>query len=181
MGKFLILVGPSGCGKTAVSDELKKRDDFIKVTTCTTRDPRPGEVNGLHYHFLTEDEFKVAVVNGEFAETFPYANHFYGTRYKELNEVVTLDKNVVFILEINGAQAIKKVFPDNTIVVFLERELEVLEAAVTEREVSDEDKETRKAQMKNELKLRNHPCIDYVIYNENGKLNETVERIVSLL
>ena len=121
MGKCGILAGASGVGKTAVAELLLRTTPCVKQITCTTRLPRPGEINGVHYHFLTEEAFQKAVENGEFIETFRYAGNNYGTRYADLSSLMAEDKDVIIVMEINGAMKIKESFPDCTKIIYLER------------------------------------------------------------
>ncbi len=181
MGKFIILTGPSGCGKTATADQLKQRPDVEKTITCTTRGPREEEIDGVHYHFMKEEEFQRAKANGEFIETFQYAGHNYGTRFKELNALSQSDKNVVFVMEINGAREIKRHFPKNTIIIYLKRNVRDLILAVLERKISNEEKADRILQMEEDIEVGWMDCIDYRIENETGKLDETVAKIAALL
>ncbi len=108
--KFVCVVsGPSGVGKDSVLNGFNEKYGFFsRVVTCTTRKPRPGEVNGVNYHFLSPEEFKKGVENDEFLEYVNvYADTFYGTRRKDVDEALSAGKNVVMALDVDGAMAIK--------------------------------------------------------------------------
>jgi guanylate kinase len=178
---FVVLTGPSGVGKTAVADKLMEMGAANRFVTCTDRCPRDEEENGVHYHFMSRDEFSMAKDAGEFLETFEYAGHNHGSRYKDLERLRLEGKHIVFVMEINGAQKIKAAFPDNTRIVYLKRNIRDLILSVLERKISNEDKADRIIQMEDDLKVCNMDCIDYHIKNETGRLHETVAAVAALL
>ena len=181
MGQIGILSGASGVGKTAVAELLLRTTSCVKQTTCTTRLPRPGEINGVHYHFLTEDAFKKAEENGDFIETFRYAGNNYGTRYEDLSRLMAEDKDVIIVMEINGAMKIKEAFPSCTKIIYLERPFEELVMAILERDISNEDKTSRIVQILEDLKVADMDCVDFKVKNETGKLQETAQQVYQLL
>lgn len=93
---MLILVGPSATGKSEIVKCLVNKFQMEKFVTCTTRLPRPGEVNGVDYYFMSKDEFLLHLEKGDFIESVSYNDHFYGTLKKEANP------NKVVILEPEG-------------------------------------------------------------------------------
>lgn len=178
---FVVLVGTSGAGKTAVANELQKLGCAEKFITCTDRNPREDEVNGVHYHFMSREEFLLAKDAGKFLETFEYAGNNYGSRYEDLQRCCDENKNIVFVMEINGAQKIKNAFPEHTRIVYLKRNLRDLILAVLERNISDGEKADRILQMEDDFKVGSMDCIDYHIKNETGRLHETVAAVAALL
>lgn len=181
MGRLLVIEGPSGAGKTEVVKLLVRTTPVVKPITCTTRDKRPGEIDGIHYHFLTEDEFQRGVDAGEFVENSFYADHRYGTRYKDLMPLVEQGLDIVLILEINGAKAIKDVYPDFVEIVHLERPFGELVMAILERDIPNKDKRDRIEQLLDDMKVAEMDCIDHRVFNETGKLHETAQKIYALL
>lgn len=178
MGKILILVGPSGSGKTAVAETLIRTNRCIKITTCTTRESRPGEINGIHYHFMSETEFKDYEARGEFVETFEYAGNHYGTRKKDVEELIQRpDTDIVIVMEFNGAKAIKRAFPESTTIVYLKRDYKDLVMAILERPISNEDKAERIIQLKDDLTVENSEEVDYIVVNDSGKLLNTINDV----
>ncbi|MFA7449880.1 MAG: guanylate kinase, partial [Bacilli bacterium] len=108
---MIVLMGASASGKTEVAKMLGKIFAMKKVVTHTTRNMRPGEQNGVDYHFVSKEEFLKLEQNGHFVETVEYNENFYGTSKAEI------DTNKVLIIEPNGLKPIKAL-KDNEIVVF---------------------------------------------------------------
>ena len=109
-----VLSGPSGVGKDSILNKFNEKYPFFsRVVTCTTRNPRPGEVNGVNYHFLGVDEFKKGIENNDFIEYQEvYTDRFYGTRERDVDAALEKGKNVVMTIDVNGATEIKKKRPD---------------------------------------------------------------------
>ena len=101
-GKTFIISGPSGVGKSTVLKELfQDRDDLYFSVSATTRPPRPGEINGVHYHFTDVDEFRKMISEDAFLEYAEYVGNFYGTPKKFVNEAMEQGKDVVLDIEVN--------------------------------------------------------------------------------
>ena len=170
-GLIVVLVGPSGSGKTAVAE------NFEKLTTCTTRDPREGEINGIHYNFFTHEKFVEMLHENCFVEYSEYAGNLYGTRFEELDKALTANKEVVIVMDVNGAKAIKERYPNNSISIFLDRNKYDLIMAILERKISNEEKTKRIIQLDEDDKAREH-C-DYVVKNEI--LTDTINNVRKIM
>ena len=125
---MLVLVGPSASGKSAIVKCLTKKYGLEKFITCTTRKVRIGEVDGVDYHFFTQEEFSELYKNDEFIETVYYNGNYYGTLKKEVND------NKVVILEPQGLNNFVAVL-DSVFAVFLQTD----EAVMKERMISRGD------------------------------------------
>ncbi|MDQ1344258.1 MAG: guanylate kinase [Patescibacteria group bacterium] len=99
-----ILSGPSGVGKTTVWDEIRSKhvDRVERIVTTTTRAPRPGEVHGTHYYFLSKGEFESKIVAGEMIEYALVHGNYYGSSSEELERIVSHGKNPVYIVDPQG-------------------------------------------------------------------------------
>lgn len=95
---MIILFGPSASGKTEIAKRLMSKYGLKKVVTCTTREPRIGEVNDIDYHFLTKDKFDELLKKNEFVETAFYNNNYYGSLKKEV------DDDKIVVIEPNGVK-----------------------------------------------------------------------------
>lgn len=119
---MIVFTAPSGAGKTTIVRHLIKKytDLFSFSVSATTREKRENEVDGKDYYFLTKDEFRQRVENEEFIEWEEvYEGRYYGTLKSEVDRIVELGKKIVFDIEVNGAQNIKKMYDDRCLVVFV--------------------------------------------------------------
>lgn len=123
---MLVLVGPSASGKSAIVKCLVKNYGLEKFITCTTRPIRVGEVDGIDYHFFTQDEFFKLYNNDEFIETVFYNGNYYGTLKREVND------NKVVILEPQGLNKFVSAL-DNIYAVFLQTDEDVLKNRMISR------------------------------------------------
>ncbi|NJB84736.1 guanylate kinase [Lewinella marina] len=120
-GKLLIFTAPSGAGKTTLVRHLLARfGELAFSVSATTRPPRPGERDGIDYHFLTPEAFLAKVANDEFVEYEEvYPGRFYGTLHSEVRRIWAANRTVVFDIEVKGATAIKRQYPEGSLAVFV--------------------------------------------------------------
>lgn len=112
-GILLVISGFAGTGKgTLVASLLEKYDNYALSVSATTRAPRPGEADGVHYFFKTHDEFQQMITDGELIEYAQYVGNFYGTPRAYVEQQMEQGKDVILEIEIQGALEIKKKFPD---------------------------------------------------------------------
>lgn len=140
-GLLVIMSAPSGCGKDTVFKELvKKRDDVVESVSATTRKPREGEVDGVNYFFLTKDKFEKMIKNNGFLEYANYNGNYYGTPVKGVQKAIEEGKVCFLIIEVQGAQKVMKMFPDNCVSIFLlPPSLDVLEQRLRKRDSDGEE------------------------------------------
>ena len=120
MKNIIVISAPSGAGKTTLCSELQRRKPHIKFSvSCTTRPKRDHEVDGVNYHFLSEQEFMDKVQNNEFIEFENVHGYFYGTLRKTLEDALTEQKMILFDVDVNGAMTIKNNYSDNTCTIFI--------------------------------------------------------------
>ena len=118
-GKTFIVSGPSGVGKSTVLKALfDQRTDLYFSISATTRDPRPGEVDGVHYHFIPAEEFHRMVEEDEFLEYAEYVGNFYGTPKKYVDRAMDDGRDVILDIEIQGANQICTKRPE-TVRIFI--------------------------------------------------------------
>ena len=122
MKNLIIVSAPSGTGKTTICRILQERDQTINFSvSCTTRIPRAGEKDGVDYNFISVKEFKDGINNKSFAEWEKiHGNNYYGTLASTLIEAVDHKQLLLLELDVKGAMAIKKLYPDNSISIFIE-------------------------------------------------------------
>ena len=111
-GLMVVVSGPAGSGKGTVNAELLKTGEFVYSVSATTRAPRPGEVDGVNYHFITEEEFRHRLEEGGMLEYTQYCGNFYGTPRREAEEVLESGKHLILEIEVDGAMQVKKRYPE---------------------------------------------------------------------
>lgn len=122
-GKLLIISAPSGTGKSTIINELIK-DDTLRLEfsiSATTRSPREGEIHGVHYYFLTVDDFKQRIAREEFAEYEEvYEGRFYGTLKSEIERIMAHGNNVVLDIDVKGALNVKRLYGNQALAIFIQ-------------------------------------------------------------
>jgi guanylate kinase len=113
VGKVFVITGPSGVGKGTLIERLLERMPELELSiSATTREPRPGEVGGRDYHFLTPDEFDRRVEAGEFLEHATYSGNRYGTLREEVERRLDQGRSVVLEIEVQGARQVRAARPE---------------------------------------------------------------------
>lgn len=177
-GSLFVVSAPAGCGKDTILNELfKKTDKAGYAVSATTRVPREGEVNGVHYHFLTRGEFERRIAEKEVLEYTEYCGNYYGTLRKSVNDLLEQGKDAVLKIEVEGAMNIKKAFPEACLVFILPPSWEVLEKRLRDRGTETEDKIVeRTAQARREVEFAAN--YDYLIVNDD--LSEAVDDLLAI-
>ena len=179
-GLLIVVSGPAGSGKGTVNAHLLRTDDFVYSVSATTRAPRAGEVDGVNYHFISKQEFLRRIDNGDMLEYTEYCGNFYGTPKKEAEEVLNSGKNLILEIEVEGAENIKRKYPDAVLILLLPPSFSVQEKRLRGRATETEEKITeRLARAKQEIKHAN--SYDYVVYNYDGKDIEAANDIMTIV
>lgn len=157
-GKLVVVSGPSGAGKTTVLKRLFQLapGPLVSSVSATTRPPRPGEVDGLDYHFLTDEEFHCRRRRGDFLECFEVfgRGHWYGTLLSEVTPSLQAGKWVVLEIDVQGALAVMEQYPEAITIFVRPPSLEVLEERLRCRHTETEEAiEKRLAEARRELAL----------------------------
>ena len=183
---LIVLSGPSGVGKTTVIDRLlnhpELRSKLRFSISATTRAPRPGEQDGINYHFKTRGEFETLIEQDAFIEWAQVHNGYYGTPRSELDTAHEQGKDLLLEIDVQGAAALREKFPDALLVFLtvseenLRRRLENRPSALSPESLSAEIT-LRMNNARQELAQAGH--YDYVV--ENHDLDVTVRRIVSII
>ena len=179
-GLLIVVSGPAGSGKGTVLSDLIKDKNYRYSVSATTRAPRPGEVDGVNYHFLTREAFEARIEKGEMLEWTEYCGNYYGTPKKEAEEVLASGCNLLLEIEVEGACNVKKVYPQAVTIMLLPPSFAVQEARLRGRGTESEEKIlARLAQTKNEI--THVGDYDYVVYNHDGMADMTAEDIRAIV
>lgn len=111
-GILIVVSAPSGCGKGTILSEVLKDERFYYSVSATTRSARPGEIDGVNYHFLNSEQFEELIENDGMLEYAQYCGNYYGTPKEKVFEKINEGKNVILEIEVQGAMQIKKKCPE---------------------------------------------------------------------
>ena len=164
-GLILVLSGPSGAGKGTVRDELLKDSDFVFSVSATTRAPRPGEIDGVHYHFISKEDFEGKIERGEMMEYTNYSGNYYGTVLAEANAVIESGRNLILEIEVEGAMNIKRDHPDAILIMLLAPSFSEQEHRLRARATETEEKILKRLARTHE-EMEFFPEYDYVVCND---------------
>ena len=178
---LIIISGPSGVGKDSVVQTMKRRGlPFHFVVTATTRPPRPNEINGRDYFFVSKEEFARMIENDELFEYALVYNDYKGNSKKQVHDALASGQDVIMRLDVQGAATVRKLAPE-AVLVFLttQSEKELVDRLKGRKTDSAEDLSMRIATAQHELKRAAE--FDYVIVNSDGCLDETVDTVVAII
>ncbi|HNU96347.1 MAG TPA: guanylate kinase [Candidatus Magasanikbacteria bacterium] len=180
-GLLIIISAPSGNGKDAVIEALLKIvPSSTRLITTTSRPPRPGNIEGVDYYFISKEEFENKIKNNEFLEYNFYADNYYGTEKNILENNIKKNKVVFLNIDVNGKHNLDKAKVKNLSIFLLPDSLEILKNRIRQRggiseELIEERIKTAKYEIENSLDY------DYRIVNENGKLDETIDKLAKII
>ena len=167
MGKLFVISGSSGVGKgTVIKEFLSKHPEYKLSISCTTRNPREGEVDGVNYFFHTKEEFNELIKNGDFLEWAEFSGNFYGTKKSYIEKCMREDKNLILEIDTKGALNVKNIIKEAQLIFILPPSLEELEVRLRGRNTETEDAiQKRLSQIK--LEMENSKHYDYQVINDN--------------
>ncbi|MBN1547815.1 MAG: guanylate kinase [Syntrophaceae bacterium] len=177
-GIFIVISAPSGTGKTSICREMFRMFPNLRFSVSyTTRRPRPNEIDGQDYHFISEREFLEGIERGEFAEWTENYGNYYGTSKKTMMTFLEQGCDLILDVESAGAKALKENFSPGVFIFIMPPSLEELKVRLRKRgSESDDALERRLRNALNEIKEIG--LYDYVIFNDN--LEAAVDRFRSI-
>ncbi|MCQ2739342.1 MAG: guanylate kinase [bacterium] len=167
VGKLFVISGSSGVGKgTLLKEFLNRHENFKLSVSCTTRQPRIGEVDGTNYFFITNDEFDKHIKNNDFLEWAEFSGNRYGTQKSYVEKKLSEGKNIILEIDTKGALQIKSIIPNSVMIFILPPSFEELEARLRGRNTETEEAIQKRLQsVKSEIE--NSKYFDYKVVNDN--------------
>ncbi len=178
-GLLIVISGPSGVGKGTIINELLKRLENAKLSvSCTTRGPREGEKDGVHYYFIKKEEFERRIAEGLFLEYMPVFDNYYGTPADRVEELTAAGTDVILDIDVKGAEAVKNKKPDAVTVFILPPSIEELEKRLKGRGTETEE-QIQKRLSRADSEIRRSGSYDFCVVN--GELSKAVSEIEDII
>lgn len=177
-GKLFVISGASGVGKgTVLGIMMKKRSDLFFSVSATTRPPRPGEVDGVHYYFVTKERFEDMIARGEFLEYDAHAKNYYGTPRAQAEDKQARGP-VLLDIEPNGAKQVKQAAPDAVLIFIMPPSMQELERRLRGR--GDTPEEQIQLRMERAVwEMEQRSWYDYVVTNDDPE--RCAEEILTII
>lgn len=178
-GILIIFSGPSGSGKDTVLNKLvEKRADTKVSVSMTTRAKRDGEIDGTHYYFVTREYFEKKILAKSVLEFAEYTGNLYGTPKEPVDEMLREGKAAILKIEVQGAEKIRKLYPDVVSIFLMPPSMRVLEERLRGRKTDDEEAINHRLVVARE-EMRRAPEYDYIVINNS--VDEAVEQIEKII
>ncbi len=178
-GLLIIISGPSGAGKGTVYNEVvARRPNIKKSVSVTTRNPRPGEVEGVHYYFRTLEQYQEMIAKGEFLETASVYCNYYGTPKAPVLKMLADGNDVMFEIDTLGAEQIRKKYPKSITIFLMPPSFEELERRLRGRGTESEEAITRRLGLARS-ELSKYKLFDYIVFNDN--VENAIEGVISII
>ncbi len=180
-GVLLVVSGPSGVGKGTVINRLFEIDDNLYFSvSATTRKPRPGEIDGVHYSFKTKEQFEHDIETGEMLEHTAFNGNYYGTPKSAVEERLSEGKDVVLDIEIQGARNVKRMMPEAVLVYLLPPSIEELKRRLIGRNTEDAETiagrlHTAKTELNEAPELYDYFIVNDMVENAAIKIKDIIE------
>ena len=178
-GLLIVVSGPSGAGKDTICQKLIKDDSNIWMSvSMTTRKPRPLEKDGVDYFFVSSEEFENKINDNTFLEYASYNDNYYGTPKDKVEEKLNEGKDVILVIDINGAINIKKIIPSALFIFIMPPDMETLKNRLIGRKTESKDKVVKRfITAYNEV--NNYKKYNYVVVND--KVEDAVNKVKSII
>ena len=178
-GLLIIISGPSGAGKGTVYNRVvERRPNIKKSVSVTTRNPRPGEEEGVHYYFRTLEEYQRMIADGEFLETAAVYCNYYGTPKAPVLKMLAEGNDVMFEIDTLGAEQIRRKYPKSITIFLMPPSFEELERRLRGRGTESEEAINRRLGLA-KSELAKYKLFDYIVFNDD--VDCAVENVISII
>ena len=178
-GLLIVVSGPSGAGKDTICHKLIKENSNIWMSvSMTTRKPRPLEKEGVDYFFVSSEEFLNKIKDNTFLEYASYNDNYYGTPKDKVEEKLNEGKDVILVIDINGAINIKKIIPSALFIFIMPPDMETLKNRLIGRKTESKDKVVQRF-MTAYNEVNNYKKYNYVVVND--KVEDAVNKVKSII
>lgn len=179
-GLLIVFSGPSGVGKGTVRKEIFSHEElhFQFSVSATSRNPRPGEQDGVDYYFKTREEFQEMILNGELLEYAEFVSNYYGTPVEAVRKSINEGKDIFLEIEVEGAKQVREKFPEGLFIFLAPPSLEELKNRIVNRGTeSDEAIAGRLKTAREEIDMMS--LYDYVVVNDDVKVAS--EKVINII
>jgi guanylate kinase len=179
--RLIVISGPSGVGKDTVIEHMRLiHPEFVFAVTATTRQRRPGEIDGVHYFFMKREDFIDQREQGEFLESADVYGHLYGVPKDRVRNALRAGKTVVVKVDVQGAASIREMVPEGIFIFLLPPSMAELMRRLRGRKTDDPEALMSRITTASR-ELRAVRDFDYAVFNENERLDATLARIDAIL
>jgi guanylate kinase len=179
--RLFVISGPSGVGKDTVIDGLRPLlPDFYFAVTATTRERRPGEVDGIHYFFVSDAEFQSDRAEGEFIESAEVYGNWYGVPRRAVRAALRDGRNAIVKVDVQGAATMRQLAPHAVLIFLMPPSLEELFQRLLHRKTDGEQVVLRRMRTAAQ-ELTSVNQFDYVVFNEDERLQDTLDNILAII
>ncbi len=180
-GLLVVISGPSGVGKDVMIERMAELGhDHHFTVTATTRQPRPGETDGVNHHFMDEDTFMNMITRDELLEWARVYDNYYGVPKQQIRDALARGKHVLLRVDVQGARRLRELVPDALQIFIMPPTLENLRDHLVKRGVDlPEEMEKRLAAARTEIQEAD--LFDYTVVNDEDELDSTVDKVTAIL
>ncbi|MBS6448061.1 MAG: guanylate kinase [Clostridiales bacterium] len=179
-GLLFIISGPAGSGKGTIVKRVRELAEFDFSVSATTRAPRPGETEGVHYFFTDKEEFKRKIAAGEMLEHAEYVGNYYGTPKKPVDDALSAGKNIILDIDVQGALQVKTKMPEAVMIFVLPPDFETLMRRIRGRGTESEEIIAKRME-KARFELQCFDRYDYAVVNRDNGVEEAAGDVLSIL
>lgn len=178
-GNLIVISGPSGSGKGTICSELLKKNQNLWISiSCTTRDIRPGDIEGKTYYFISKEEFEERIGNNEFLEFAKYNDNYYGTLNSKIEEKLEEGIDVILEIEVQGALKVKNMLPDTIFIFIMPPSMKELKTRLENRKTETKEKVLSRFKIAYK-EINEYSKYNYVVVNDN--LSDAVNKVQSII